>query len=190
MHPQRRYKQAVFCMAEAITFREVKLESGWLCIRPERQDLGKAMAAVRKHKNRLYDLEIKEHREKRSLDANAYAWVLVGKLADAMRIPPTEVYRQAIINIGGNYEIIPIKEEAAGKFKEVWQGRGLGWPVVDMGKSKIPGYRNLRAYYGSSTYDTRQMSALIDNLIQDCKALDIETLPPDKLSAMMEGWNA
>jgi hypothetical protein len=57
-----------------------------------------------------------------------------------------------------------------------------------MGASKIKGYRNLRAYYGSSTYDTRQMSILIDALIQDCKALDIETLSEEKLSAMMEGW--
>jgi hypothetical protein len=59
-----------------------------------------------------------------------------------------------------------------------------------MGKSRISGYRNLRAYYGSSTYDTRQMSALIDTLVQDCKALDIETLSDEKLSAMMEGWGA
>lgn len=62
-------------MSDSITFREMKLEGGCLIIRPERQDLGKAMAVVRKHKDRLYDLEIKEHREKRSLDANAYAWV-------------------------------------------------------------------------------------------------------------------
>lgn len=45
-------------------------------------------------------------------------------------------------------------------------------------------------YYGSSTYDTRQMSQLIDSLVQDCKALDIETMAPDKLAAMMEAWNA
>lgn len=61
---------------------------------------------------------------------------------------------------------------------------------MDMGKSKIPGYRNLRAYYGSSTYDTRQMSALIDHIVQDCKQLGIETLTPDKLAAMMGEWDA
>lgn len=176
-------------MSETISFREVKLEGGWLMVKPVREDLGKAMAAVRKHKDKLYDFEIKEHRKKRSLDANAYAWVLIGKLADAMRIPPTIVYKNAIQNIGGNYEIIPIREAAAEKFKEVWEKQGLGWPCVDMGPSKIPSYRNLRAYYGSSTYDTRQMSQLIDALIQDCKALDIETLSDEKLSAMMEGWD-
>lgn len=177
-------------MSETISFREIKLEGGCLIIRPEREDLGKAMAVVRKHKDRLYDLEVKEHRKKRSLDANAYAWVLINKIADALRITPKEIYRQAIQNVGGNYEILPVKEEAAEHFKQVWEAQGLGWPCVDMGKSKIDGYRNLRAYYGSSTYDTRQMSQLIDNLVQDCKALDIETLTPDKLALMMEDWNA
>ena len=175
-------------MSEKISFTEVKLEGGWLMVKPEKADLGKAMALVRKHKNRLYDLEVKEHRKKWSLDANAYAWVLMGKLAEAMRITPEEVYRQAIQNVGGNYEIIPIKEEAAAHFKRIWEAKGLGWPCVDMGRSKIPGYRNLRAYYGSSTYDTRQMSVLIDNLVQDCKQLDIETLSEEKLSLLKDGW--
>ena len=173
-----------------IMFREVKLEEGWLKIKPIREDLGKAMAIVRKHKDRLYDLEIREHRQKRSLDANAYAWVLIGKLAETMRIPPAEVYTRAIESIGGNYEVIPVREDAADKFRQVWSKQGLGWPCEDMGSSKIPGYRNLLAYYGSSTYDTRQMAALIDCLIQDCKALDIETLAPDKLALLKENWNA
>lgn len=177
-------------MADELTFTEAKLEAGWLMVRPTREDMGKAMAIVRKMKPKAYDLTVKEHRKKRSLDANAYAWVLIGKLADAMRVPPTVVYKNAIQNIGGNYEVIPIREEAAEKFREVWEKQGLGWPCVDMGPSKIRSYRNLRAYYGSSTYDTRQMSLLIDALIQDCKALDIETLSEEKLSAMMEGWNA
>ena len=177
-------------MAEELTFTEAKLEAGWLMVKPIREDMGKAMAIVRKMKPKAYDLTVKEHRKKRSLDSNAYAWTLIGKLAEVMRITPTEVYVNAIKNIGGNYEVIPIREEAVDKFTEVWKKQGLGWPCVDMGPSKIEGYRNLRAYYGSSTYDTRQMSLLIDSLIQDCKALDIETLSEEKLSAMMEGWDA
>ena len=177
-------------MSETISFREVKLEGGWLMVRPEREDLGKAMAVVRKHKDRLYDLEVKEHRQKRSLDANAYCWVLINKIADALRITPKEIYLQAIQNIVGNYEIFPILEEAAERFRQIWESQGLGWPCVDMGKSKIQGYRNLRAYYGSSTYDTRQMSMLIDNLVQDCKALDIETVSTDKVALLMDGWDA
>ena len=176
--------------SETISFKDIRLEAGKLIITPVREDLGKAMSIVRKHKDRLYDLEIKEHRQKRSLDANAYAWVLINKVADALRLTPKEVYRQAIQDIAGNNEIVPIKTEAADKFKEVWESQGLGWPCIDIGKSKIDGYRNMKAYYGSSTYDTRQMSLLIDHLIQDCKALDIETLPPDKLALLLEAQGA
>ena len=175
-------------MSETISFREIKLEGGCLIIRPEREDLGKAMAVIRKHKDRLYDLEIKEHRKKRSLDANAYAWVLINKIADALRITPKEIYRQAIQNVGGNYEILPVKAEAAEHFKQVWEAQGLGWPCVDMGKSKLDGYRNLRAYYGSSTYDTRQMAQLIDNLVQDCRALDIEVKSDEEIASIMGAW--
>ena len=157
-------------------------------VKPEREDLGKAMAVVRKHKDRLYDIEVKEHRKKRSLDANAYAWVLINKLADTMRIPPTEVYRQAIQNVGGNYEILPVKEEAAEHFKQVWEAQGLGWPCVDMGKSKVSGYRNLRAYYGSSTYTTTQMAQLIEILLQDCRSLDIEVKSAEEIASIMEAW--
>ena len=176
-------------MAETITFREVKLEGGWLMVKPEREHLGKAMAFVRKHKDRLYDMEVKEHRSKRSLDANAYAWVLIGKLADVMRIHPIDVYRQTIQDISGNSEIVPIKEEAVEQFRLAWGHNGLGWICRDMGKSKIPGYRNLMVYYGSSVYNTKQMSVLIDHLIQDCKALDIETKSEEELAALMEEWS-
>ena len=175
-------------MSETISFREVKLEGGWLMVKPEREDLGKAMAVVRKHKDRLYDLEVKEHRKKRSLDANAYAWVLINKLADALRITPIEIYRQAIQNVSGNYEILPVKAEAAEHFKQVWEAQGLGWPCVDMGKSKIEGYRNLRAYYGSSTFSVQQMQVLIDNLVQDCRALDIEVKSEEEIASIMGAW--
>lgn len=177
-------------MSETISFRDVKLEGGWLMVKPEREDLGKAMSVVRKHKNKLYSLTVKEQQKKRSLDANAYCWVLINKLADVMRLSPTEVYRQAIQDISGNSEVVPIKEEAVSQFEQAWSHNGLGWICKDMGKSKIPGYRNLMVYYGSSVYNTRQMSDLIDHLVQDCKALDIETMTPDRLALLMEEWNA
>ena len=175
-------------MSETISFREIKLESGWLMVKPVQEDKGKAMAIVRKHKDKLYDLEVKEHRKKRSLDANAYAWVLINKLADVMRIPPTEVYRQAIQDISGNNEILPIKEEAVEQFKQAWSHHGLGWICKDMGKSKLPGYRNLMVYYGSSVYNTKQMSDLIENLVQDCKALDIDVMTERERSLLLEEW--
>ena len=175
-------------MSEPISFREIKLEGGWLMVKPERADLGKAMALVRKHKNKLYNLEVKEYRQKRSLDANAYAWVLIHKLAEAMRTEPEEVYLMNIPKVGYNFTPMCVREQDVERFKKSWQSNGLGWPVMDLGPSQVPGCRNLAAYHGSSTYDTNQMSRLIDNLVQDCKALDIETLSEEKLSLLKEAW--
>ena len=107
-------------MGEAIAFREIKLEGGWLMVRPEREDLGKAMALVRKHKDKRYSLEVKEFRKKRSLDANAYAWVLIHKLAEAMRITPEEVYIQQIPNVGNNYTPMCVREQDVERFKKSW----------------------------------------------------------------------
>lgn len=176
-------------MADPIQFREAKLEGGWLMVKPEKQDLGKAMAFIRKMKNRPYDLELKEHRQKRSLDANAFCWLLIGELAKAMNMAPVDVYREAIRNTGGTYTLLCVREQDVDRITQSWSRNGLGWFVEDLGTSKVPGCRNLAAYHGSSVYDTKQMSALIDNIVQDCKALGIETLPPDKLALLKEEWN-
>lgn len=175
-------------MADTITFKEMKLEGGWLMLKPQKEELGKAMALVRKHKDRLYELTVKEYRRKRSLDANAYAWVLIHKLAEAMRLTPEEVYLQQIPNVGDNVTPLCVREKDVERVKRAWQGNGLGWPVKDLGPSQVRGCRNLMAYHGSSTYDTAQMSRLIDNLVQDCKALDIETMTEEQLALLKEEW--
>lgn len=177
-------------MSEAISFREIKLEGGWLMVKPERADLGKAMALVRKHKNKLYNLEVKEYRKKRSLDANAYAWVLIHKLAEATRLTPVEVYREAIRNVGNNFTPMCVREQDAEQLKKNWSSHGLGWLCEDLGQSQVKGCVNIACYHGSSCYSSSQMAVLIDNLVQDCKALDIETLTPDKLALLKEAWDA
>ena len=174
-------------MGEPIKFRQVKLEGGWLMVKPEVEDLGRAIAIVRKHKDRLYDLEIKEHRKKRSLDANAYCWVLLDKLAEKLNIQKVELYRASIREIGGNSEIVCVKDIAVEKFRNGWEHNGLGW-CTDTMPSKIEGCTNVILYYGSSTYDTAQMSRLIDNICQDCVANGIQVETPDKIAEMKSLW--
>ena len=108
-----------------LTFTEAKLEGGWLMVKPSRSELGKAMAFIRKMKATPYDLSLKEHREKRSLDANAYAWVLIHKLAAAMGIPPVEVYRNAVRGVGDNYTPMCVREQDVERFTRSWQKNGL-----------------------------------------------------------------
>lgn len=134
-------------------------------------------------------LEIKRPTKKRSLDANAYYWLLVGKLAEATHLSPTEVYRQHIKDVGGNYKIIPAREDAVDEWIRLWGHNRLGWVCDILGPcANIPGYVNVVSYYGSSAYDSKQMSRLIDLVVQDCKALGIETLPPDELVRLKEDW--
>jgi hypothetical protein len=134
------------------------------------------------------DYTISKERKKRSLDANGYAWVLIDKIAAAMRLGKEEVYRNSIRDIGGNSEIICVPDKAVDTLRRCWEKNGLGWQMDTM-PSKLPGCTNAVLFYGSSAYDTHQMSILIDRLVQDCKALGIETLPPEKLAALTEGWD-
>lgn len=158
-------------------------DGAWLCIQtPKARDV---CDAVRPDKT--YDMEVKQHRERRSLDANAYAWVLIDKLAKATGQSKTHVYREAIREIGGNTETVCVKQDASDKLCAAWTKNGLGWLAEKM-PSKLPGCVNVVLYYGSSTFDTAQMARFIDGIIQDCKAVGVETLPPDKLEAMLEGW--
>ena len=78
-------------------------------VKPEREDLGKAMALVRKHKDRLYDMDVKEHRKKRSLDANAMLWSLINQMSAVLRIPPDEIYQGYIPDVGDNFTWHPEK---------------------------------------------------------------------------------
>ena len=131
--------------------------------------------------------EIKEYREKRSLDANAYAWVLLGKLQNKLNVPKEDIYRDLIRNIG-SYEVIPIKNEAVDKFREAWSIKGLGW-LTETTESKLEGYTNILAYYGSSVYNSKEMTRLIELIIQECNQLDIETKSEAEINSLLKEWD-
>lgn len=131
--------------------------------------------------------EFKPYRQKRSLDANAYFFVLADKLADKLGTTKEEVYKNAIRNISGVSEIVCVRDKAAQHLCEVWGQNGLGYQTETF-PSKIEGCTNVVLYYGSSTYDTAQMSRLISNVVQDCKAVGIETMTPNEIARMLAMW--
>lgn len=132
-------------------------------------------------------IEMKKYREKRSLDANAYCWVLLDKLSEKLGIPKKELYRKSILDIGGNSEIVCVKNEAVKKLRKGWERNGIGW-ITETIPSKVKGCTNVILYYGSSSYDSFQMHQLLENLIQDCKAQGIQTETPDKIAEMKSLW--
>lgn len=145
--------------------------------------------AIADMRDKLLTLELKRHCKVRSLDANAYCWVLMHKLAEVLNISPAEVYRNAIRDIGGNAEITPIRNDAVDTWINNWNKHGIGWFCEILNNGKLANYTNVINYYGSSVYDSRQMSQLIDVIITECKAQNIETMTPPELGRLKEGWH-
>ena len=118
---------------------------------------------------------IKEFREKRSLSQNAYFWKLVGEIAVKLDRSKEAIYKEYIKDYG-KFEPLPIRNDAVKAFMTNWGKNGLGWFCEDMGESKLDGYTKVFAYYGSSTYNTKEMKRLIDAVVEDCKELGISTM--------------
>ena len=138
--------------------------------------------------DRLYGkpikVDIKEWKKARSLDANAYAWVLIDKLAFHLKMNKDEVYKQAIRNIGGSSEIVCVQLKDYEPVKRMWESKGLGWQAEAF-PSKIPGCVTVTLYCGSSVFDSAQMSELLRTLIEDCETLGIPTATPKEIARFM-----
>ena len=135
-----------------------------------------------------FELSIDKVKAKRSNDANRYFWELVGQLSAKINVPPEDIYRNYIKDVGGNYEVMPIRDDAVENWRSIWRQRGIGWQCEIIGESKLRGYTNVICYFGSSTYDSRQMSRLINLCIDDCKENGIETMTPNELALMMQNY--
>ncbi len=132
-------------------------------------------------------IEVKPFRAKRSLDANAYCWVLIDKLAEKTGESKEAVYKQYITNIGGNSEVVCVKNAAVERLCQGWQRNGIGWQTETF-ESKISGCTNVVLYYGSSCYDSAQMTRLLDLIIQDCRELGIPTETPNEIARLKALW--
>ena len=131
--------------------------------------------------------EIKEYKPRRSLNANAYCWTLLGKIADKLGITKEEVY-QEYIKDKGIYRIITINKAAAPTFIKVWNGQGLGW-LCETSETNIEGLVDVVAYYGTSSYNTKQMANFIDYVVEEAKVLNIETLTPTQILDLKNSWD-
>lgn len=133
------------------------------------------------------EYEITKARKKRSLDANAYAWKLINDIALATRISPEEVYKISLEDVPTRRYELEVDPEDVDTVIADWQRGHIGRRAeVQLSYSE---YVTVIFHSGSSDFDTRQMSILINNLIQDCKALGIETRDPNDIKSMLEAWN-
>lgn len=166
-----------------IKFDGAKIVDGWLCLKPcEYSDTVNARAFCYGF-NGVFDAELKKHREKRSLNANAYAWVLITQIGNGLRKSKEEIYLD-MLKAYGQGGAVSVQERFADSFKRSYKYH------ESLGKSELHGqmWEHFRFWIGSSNYNTQEMSILIDGIVQEAKNLGIETLPPEELERMKIEW--
>lgn len=141
--------------------------------------------------NSEYTVTLTKKSKKRSLNANAYAWVLCDKIARELSknayISKNDVYKRVLIE-SGTFTYLPIKNDAVGRFIEIWHGHGLGWHAEEAGPAKTEGYTIVRAYHGSSVYTVNEMRRLIDALIDECNQLNIPIENDEYINSLINEW--
>lgn len=145
--------------------------------------IGKAEELVKWLWNQDRDklFEIKEHKEKRSLTANAYAWTLIGKIADALRTSKEETYLTMLKRYGQSEMVSVLSSIDVNGYFKYYE------PIAEttlQGKE----FTHYKIFKGSSEYDSREMAVLIDGIVSEAKELDIETLPPAEVERLKEMW--
>ena len=131
-----------------------------------------------------YDISIKKHYNRRSLNSNSYMWVLVTKLAEKVGIGKMECYRQLVKDYGVS-TVMPVKTEMMQAIMRAWETKGFGWICEDLGECRrTEGYHNVLFYAGTSSYDSKSFSRYVDGVVYECKAQGIETLTPQEIMTM------
>lgn len=143
-------------------------------------------------KKAVYDLSLHQEKKHRSLDANAYFHVLVGKLAQA-QIPPISKARcknQLIADYGQEEyidgQIVVLKSNLPPE--KMCNVEYLHTACVRITEENGKDVYFYKVYRGTHTYDSKEMAKLIDGTIQECKNVGIETLPPSEIAKMNALW--
>lgn len=146
-------------------------------------------------KEKKYDVEIKEHRDRRSLRANNYAWELMEQIAAVLGEDKNEVYHTMLVSYGTCRRIddevytisMPSHIELSLRTDEY-----LYIHTAFIGEGEAGGrlFNHYRVLKGSSEYDTKEMSVFIDGIVREAQQLDIETRTPDEIALMKSRWSA
>lgn len=125
-----------------------------------------------------------KHRKKRSLDANAYCWVLLQKLAESCNSDKWTMYIECLKRYSRAFTHVIVKESAVERMKELYR------TCVDLGEVTVNGQtgHQLQVYYGSSTFDTKEMSVFLDGIVSECREHGIETMPPVEIERIKTAW--
>lgn len=133
--------------------------------------------------DKLYDVTIKEHKEKRSLDANAALWKMLSMMADKLHTTKDELYLE-VLDRYGVFTHVVVKPNVVERVKQEWKTvREIGEVTIN-GKTGI----QLQCYFGSSTYNSKEFSVLLDGVIQEAKELGIDFISKEEQARMIQEW--
>lgn len=126
-------------------------------------------------------VKIGKYREKRSLNANAYAWKLMGEIGDKTRQSKEDVYLLMLKRYGQSEMVSVLAHIPIGEYIKYCE---------EAGESTLHGklFKHYRVYKGSSEFDTREMSIFIDGVVSEAKELGIQTDTPDQIAKMKSLW--
>lgn len=134
------------------------------------------------------DITARRHRQKRSLNANSYFHVLTGKIAEKLETSLTHEKNRLIREYGQYMEIDGMIPTTTAKSK--YEDRMLDMEGVHLKPIERPDRDTVRMAFmrGSHTYNTAEMSRLIDAAVEEAKGLGIETMPPEQIERMLKLW--
>ena len=126
------------------------------------------------------EYELKQVRKTRSLNSNAYLWVLCSKIADAIQTTKEEVYKTLVARKGWFVELQFESQEVMDAFTLNWEKNGLGFVSIVVDEPLCIAHY----YYGSSRYSQEKMNVLLEEAVSEAKSLGLETLTPEELARM------
>lgn len=132
---------------------------------------------------KVFDISIKQHREKRSKNANDYSWVLQDKIAKATDKGVDEIHRQMVLDYGVIETYSILKEAVPSAIRLFDYYKKLGESEVN-GKTFV----HIRAGVGTHLYDTAEMSHFINGIIQEAQQLGIQTKTPAQVAELLNLW--
>ena len=135
------------------------------------------------------DIEIKKKSKKRSLDANAYFHVLVGKIADKMIISKAKA-KNILIAKYGQVELLPDGSPMIYKTNAPVEYMMELESIHCIPVKYVDDATFYKIYRGSHTYDSKEMSVLIEGTVADAKDLGIDTKTPDEIERMVSTWRS
>ena len=141
-----------------------------------------------KNENKL-DIDIKKHRKKRSLNANAYFWKLLTEYSEEKGIDTIDEYKERVKRLG-IFRVSRVETKDVETYKKSWENWGTAWfcEIYDTEYLGNIEFKILHLYYGSSSFNSKQMSRLINDLVEDCKEVGIETKPENEIKSLLEAW--